>query len=113
MLPAIHDGQAVEVAPLNGAPTPGWCYVFIHQGNLLVHRLVSIEDTTLVFAGDSSRSMERVPKGSVIGYIPCEAITRPRALIAMINRALSDRKSRFAKLLRTWLISRIKIIWRM
>jgi len=69
MWPFLLHGQTVRVAPLKKPLKRGWCYLFINDNSIFIHRLVKVLDGNAVFAGDYSDQIEEIPLTAVIGEL--------------------------------------------
>lgn len=70
MLPLI-DGRndLVRLAPLNGELRCGDVYLFVYKGHCVIHRLVRIDGSTLVFRGDNCSGEEHVQRDDVLSRL--------------------------------------------
>ena len=88
MWPWLRDGAVVRIDPR--APRRGEIAAAIHQGELILHRLVGESGGKLLLRGDALDGVERVARGAVIGAIPSRVawlvpLTR---LVAKLRRRL-------------------------
>ncbi len=75
MEPSIAKGDSIAVKKAE-TPVRGHCYLFECGERILLHRLVLEKGSTLFFMGDDSRSIERVPRSSIVAELASEPLIR-------------------------------------
>ena len=68
MRPFLNDQTVVTLTPVD-AYTPYDVYLFTHNGNVTLHRLIKIKNTTYYFLGDALKAYEHIPKENIIAKV--------------------------------------------
>lgn len=85
MEPILPRGQSV-VCKRNDQLISGNCYFFRYRQRLLVHRLVKVTDTTAVFMGDNSDSIEWVGSRDILAELDDTTLRLYKFGTTIINR---------------------------
>jgi hypothetical protein len=88
MWPWIRDGATVVISPR--LPDKGDIAAAIHEGSLILHRVMRISANELHLRGDALDRVELVGRASVIGSIPSRV-----ACLVPLTRLLARARRRF------------------
>lgn len=85
MMPYLTHGQEISVSPCGKRLVPGQCYLFYHQGRLMLHRLVFFTRHWAFFLGDNGVWVEKVPRNMVFAELDHADDVLALCLIAVTN----------------------------
>lgn len=91
MEPLLLEGDAVKVAPLSRVSSGDICLVALPDGQIALHRILSVRNSTVFAKGDFSGKKDVLDREAVIG-IATELKPRDCALWISLNEGFASRR---------------------
>ena len=85
MQPLLCHGQKVLLSPCKDKLNIGHIYVFLFNGKLLMHRLITLKQNMAVFMGDYSFRVEKIHRKAIVAKLEYNHCFSLLALIRFIN----------------------------